>query len=177
MALGEHDAAMMTWYVGMATMVMIGVIKVIFSFLGSWVQKIVPQAGLLGSLAGIGLALIGLIPLIDIFGMPVVGLIALGIVLYTLVAEIKLPRNIPGVFAAVVLGTALYYILGPLGLVGGGTFTAPPVELHVGFPVPTLGFLHGLIPALTYLPHRHPVRDPDDRRRHQCHGKRTGGGR
>ncbi len=60
----EHEAAMMTWYVGMATMVMIGVLKIVMSFLGRWVQKIVPQAGLLGSLAGIGLALIGLIPLI-----------------------------------------------------------------------------------------------------------------
>ena len=46
---------MMTWYIGMATMVMIGIVKVVFSFLGQWVQKIVPQAGLLGSLAGIGL--------------------------------------------------------------------------------------------------------------------------
>ena len=55
-----EDAAMMTWYVGMATMVLIGIVKVIFSFIGGWVQKIVPQAGLLGSLAGIGLALIGL---------------------------------------------------------------------------------------------------------------------
>ncbi|MBK7260196.1 MAG: hypothetical protein IPI01_20800 [Ignavibacteriae bacterium] len=150
--MDPREAAMMTWYVGMATMVMIGIIKVIFSFLGGWVQKIVPQAGLLGSLAGIGLALIGLIPLIDIFGMPVVGLIALGLVLYSLVAEIKLPRNIPGVFAAVVVGTTLYYILGPLGLVGGGTFSAPPLELHVGFPLPTLSFINGLIPALTYLP-------------------------
>ncbi len=150
--MNERDAAMMTWYVGMATMVMIGIIKVIFSFLGRWVQKIVPQAGLLGSLAGIGLALIGLIPLVDIFGMPVVGLIALGLVLYSLVAEIRLPGNIPGVFSAVLLGTALYYILGPLGLVGGGTFSAPPLELHVGFPIPTLGFIHGIVPALTYLP-------------------------
>src|SRR5512136_1970341 len=88
--MGEREAAMMTWYVGMATMVIMGVIKVVFSFFGNWVQKIVPQAGLLGSLAGIGLALIGLVPLVDIFGMPIVGLIALGIVLYTLVAEIRL---------------------------------------------------------------------------------------
>ena len=36
--------------------------KVVFSFIGQWVQKVVPQAGLLGSLAGIGLALIGLAP-------------------------------------------------------------------------------------------------------------------
>ena len=56
--LSERDAAMMTWYIGMATMVMIGVFKVVFSFVGQWVQRAVPQAGLLGSLAGIGIALI-----------------------------------------------------------------------------------------------------------------------
>ena len=48
--MSEHDAAMMTWYIGMATMVMIGVLKVVFSFIGQWVQRVVPQAGLLGSL-------------------------------------------------------------------------------------------------------------------------------
>ena len=41
----------MTWYVGMATMIFIGVAKLILSFAGGWVQKVVPQAGLLGSIA------------------------------------------------------------------------------------------------------------------------------
>ena len=68
----EHDAAMMTWYIGMATMVLIGTIKVLFSFIGGWVQKIVPQAGLLGSLAGIGLALIGFTPLLDVFSIIII---------------------------------------------------------------------------------------------------------
>jgi len=148
----ERDAAMMTWYVGMATMVIIGVVKVAFSFFGGWVQRIVPQAGLLGSLAGIGLALIGLIPLIDIFGMPLVGLVSLGLLLYTLVAGIALPKNMPGVFAAVVAGTGLYYLVGPSGLVGG-TFAPPPgLEFHFGLPLPNLLFLNGLVPALKYLP-------------------------
>jgi AGZA family xanthine/uracil permease-like MFS transporter len=150
--MGEHDAAMMTWYVGMATMVMIGVLKLVLSFFGRWVQKIVPQAGLLGSLAGIGLALIGLIPLIDIFGMPVVGLISLGLILYTLVAGIRLPKNIPGVFAAVALGTALYYVAGPTGLLGPGFSGPPSVDFHLGLPIPSMGFIEGLVPALTYLP-------------------------
>jgi AGZA family xanthine/uracil permease-like MFS transporter len=150
--LDEREAAMMTWYVGMATMVMIGVLKVGMSFAGRWIQKIVPQAGLLGSLAGIGLALIGMVPLIDIFGMPIVGLVSLGIVLYTLVAEIRLPKNIPGVFAAVGLGTILYYVAGPTGIIGG-TFAGPPVaDLRFGLPIPTLDFVNGLVPALTYLP-------------------------
>jgi AGZA family xanthine/uracil permease-like MFS transporter len=148
----ERDAAMMTWYIGMATMVFIGVIKVAFSFMGQWVQKIVPQAGLLGSLAGIGLALIGLLPLVDIFGMPLVGLVALGLVLYSLVAEIRLPWNIPGVFASVLLGTVLYYLLGHTGLVGGAYSGPPPMELHFGLPIPTLEFVKGLVPALKYLP-------------------------
>ncbi len=150
--MAERDAAMMTWYLGMATMVFMGIIKIIFSFLGNWVQKIVPQAGLLGSLAGIGLALIGLTPLLDIFGMPLVGLIALGMILYTLVAGIKLPGKIPGVFASVAVGTLLYYVLGPSGIVGGTYAGPPPADLHFGLPLPTLEFVKGLTHALKYLP-------------------------
>lgn len=146
-----YDAAMMTWYIGMATMVMIGVIKLIFSFIGGWVQKIVPQAGLLGSLAGIGLALLGFVPLVDIFGMPVVGMIALGLILYTLVAKIQLPWGFPGVFASVVVGTIVYYIFAPMGWLGG-TFTFPQPQFHAGIPMPTLGFINGFTEALRYLP-------------------------
>ncbi len=147
-----REAAMMTWYIGMATMVFIGITKVICSFFGNWINKIVPQAGLLGSLAGIGLALIGIIPLIDIFGAPLIGLVALGIVLTTLVAGIKLPFQIPGVLASVVVGTVLYYGLGSTGLVGASIPAMPPLELHFGLPIPTLDFLKGLGPALKYLP-------------------------
>ena len=38
---------MMTWYIGMATMVIIGIIKVLFFLIGQWVQRVVPQAGLI----------------------------------------------------------------------------------------------------------------------------------
>lgn len=150
--MAERDAAMMTWYIGMATMMFMGIIKLAFSFFGSWVQRIVPQAGLLGSLAGIGLGLIGMTPLIDIFGMPLVGLLALGLIFYTLVAGIKLPWKLPGVLVSVLLGTVLYYILGPMGLVGGTFVGAPALEFHFGLPTPTLEFLNGISPALKYLP-------------------------
>lgn len=148
----EREAAMMTWYIGMATMVMIGLVKTALSFAGRWVQKVVPQAGLLGSLAGIGLALIGFIPLVDIFGMPLVGLVSLGLILYNLVARVRLPGHAPGVLVAIALGTALYYTLGPLGWAGGTFQPLPAAEFHGGFPVPTLDFLKGFVPALKYLP-------------------------
>src|SRR5262252_5286639 len=41
--MAPQDAAMMTWYIGMATMVSIGVLKLVLSFAGSWIQRMVPQ--------------------------------------------------------------------------------------------------------------------------------------
>jgi AGZA family xanthine/uracil permease-like MFS transporter len=150
--MAEHDAAMMTWYIGMATMVIIGLFKVGFSFIGQWVQRVVPQAGLLGSLAGIGLALIGLAPLVDVFAMPVVGLLSLGLILYSLVAGMRLPFKVPSVLAAILLGTAIYYAFGATGWMGGTYAGIPPVDLHFGLPTPTLGFMNGFTRALKYLP-------------------------
>ena len=149
--LPEREAALMTWYVGMATMVLIGVIKVALSFAGAWVQRIVPQAGLLGSIAGIALALIGALPMLDVFGLPLVGLVALGLLLYNLVAKIRFPGNVPGVLASVVAGAALYHVLGPMGLLGT-PYEVPVAELHFGVPAPTLDFVKGFVPALASLP-------------------------
>jgi AGZA family xanthine/uracil permease-like MFS transporter len=148
--LGERDAALQTWHIGMATMVFIGILKLGLSFAGAWIQRVVPQAGLLGSLAGIGLALIGFL-IVDVFSLPLVGAVSLGLVLYNLVAGIRLPRGLPGVLVAVVLGTALYHVLGPSGLLGT-TYAPPTPELHFGLPLPTLAFVGGLVPALKYLP-------------------------
>ena len=150
--MAEREAALMTWYIGMATMVIIGLFKVVFSFIGHWVQRVVPQAGLLGSLAGIGLALIGLAPIVHVFSMPVIGLMSLGLVLYSVVARIRLPGNFPSVFAAIVLGTAVYYAFGSTGWMGGTYAGPPPLDLHFGLPIPTLGFMDGFTRALKYLP-------------------------
>ncbi len=149
--MSEHDAALMTWHIGMASMVLIGLIKLALSFSGAWLQRVIPQAGLLGSLAGIGLALIGFVPLVDIFGLPVVGVTALGLLLYNLVAKIDLPWRLPGVLVAVVAGTVIYYVLGPLGLLGA-TPAVPALDLRLALPIPTLAFVDGLVPALAYLP-------------------------
>lgn len=150
--LAPMDAANMTWYVGMATMVLTGIFKLIMSFCGSWVQKIVPQAGLLGSLAGIGLGLIGFGPLVDIFGLPLVSLIAFGLILYNLVAGIKLPFNAPGVLLAIFLGTGLYHVLGLTGSLAPLEYEWTRLQFHIGFPLPTLEFMKGMKDALIFLP-------------------------
>lgn len=149
-----EEAALLTWYLGMATMVMIGIVKVILSFCGTWIQRIVPRAGLLGSIAGVGVALIGFIPLVDIFGAPLVGMLSLGLVLYTLVAGIPLPGKLPGLLTAIVVGSVLYHVSQATGYgVGiGGHYSAPTLQFHIGWPTPTLDFVQGIVPALKYLP-------------------------
>ncbi len=149
-----QNAAIMTWHIGMATMVMIGVIKIIMSFGGNWVQRVVPRAGLLGSLAGVGLALIGFIPLVDIFGLPLVGVLSLGLMLYTLVARASLPGNIPGILIAIVGGTLLYHLtqfVAPEAQTAH-TYIKPVLQFHFGLPLPNLGFVDGISPAIKFLP-------------------------
>ncbi|MBN2494372.1 MAG: MFS transporter [Deltaproteobacteria bacterium] len=148
--LETHDP-MVTWQVGMATMIFIGLVKLAFSFAGSWIQRVVPQAGLLGSLAGIGVALLGFLPLVKLFAMPVVGLVALGVVLYALVARLDLPLRLPGAAVAVLVGTGLYYAMGAGGLLGTA-FHLPELSFRFTPPLPTLGFVDGLGRALAYLP-------------------------
>ena len=139
------------WGIGMAVMLVMGVVKVGFSFAGEWVRRRVPLAGLLGSIGGIGLLLLCFFPLLDIFKTPMVGLGALGLVLYALVARIDLPWRLPGAAVAVLFGTILYYVLGPLGVLGGH-FAAPVLELSPSLPLPTLAGFSALGAALPYLP-------------------------
>ncbi|HET6346991.1 MAG TPA: hypothetical protein VFH51_18795, partial [Myxococcota bacterium] len=147
-----RQAAMHAWAIGMAVMLMMGVVKVFFSFVGEWIRQRVPQAGLLGSIGGIGLALLSFFPLLEIFKAPVVGLTCLGLIIYALVARIRLPFGLPGAAVAVALGTGLYYILGPLGLLGGVTFHWPALSPTLALPIPTLAGINALGDALPYLP-------------------------
>src|SRR5881394_2997173 len=73
------DAAVVAWQVGMAAMVLMGVFKLAMSFVGDSVRRWVPEAGLLGSIGGVGIALLGTLQLGEIFSEPVAGVMALGI--------------------------------------------------------------------------------------------------
>jgi AGZA family xanthine/uracil permease-like MFS transporter len=143
---------MVAWQVGMATMMFMGLVKLLLAFAGEWVQRIVPQAGLLGSIAGIGIALLGFLPLTHLFELPIVGMVALGLVLYTLVAKLKLPGNLPGAAVAVLGGTLLYYLLGELGVLGAAYRLPSFHDFAFTPPLPTLGFAHGLSQAVDFLP-------------------------
>ncbi len=147
----ETKDAVLTWQVGMATLMIIGVFKIILSFFGDWMRRSIPQAGLLGSLAGIGITLLAFFPVMKIFSAPMAGLVSLGIVLYSLTAGRRLPFGIPGAFLAVCAGCLIYYAAGGLDLLGARA-PAPALEFHPALPLPTIGLIFGLNKAISYLP-------------------------
>jgi adenine/guanine/hypoxanthine permease len=146
------DAATLAWQVGMAAMVMIGVFKLGMTFVGDRIRRIVPQAGLLGSIGGVGIALLGTLQLGEVFSEPIAGMVAFGIILYALVARIRLPFRAPEVLASVAVGAAIYYALGAAGLLVH-PIAVPVASFPVALPTPTLGFLQGLpIVVREYIP-------------------------
>ena len=133
-ATGDRHAQAMAfaWHVGLLILVLVGVFKIVCAPLGNAVRRLVPRAGLLGSLAAIALALISFMPLAQegIAAVPLVGMTALALILWTLVAHRPLPGRFPGALAAVLLGVIVYQV-GRFAESAGGWPLVPPPE-HVG---------------------------------------------
>ncbi|MFQ3629936.1 MAG: permease, partial [Cyanobacteriota bacterium] len=121
----SQQAMEFAWHVGLVTLVISGLFKGLLAPLGNAVRRWLPRAGLLGSLAAIALALIAFMPmLIDgIAGAPVVGMMALLVILVTLVAHRELPYKVPGALGAVLVGLAVFLFGWAIQLP-----VAPPVE-------------------------------------------------
>jgi adenine/guanine/hypoxanthine permease len=134
----------LAWKVGMGTTVAMGAAKLVLSFGGEWVRRVVPRAGLLGSIAGVAILLIAFLPALKVFGDPLVGLVALGVILVTFTGRIPLPGRIPGALAAVVAGSLVYALERALGLTEGGAPLAFPTGWRFGIPWPTLAWLDAL---------------------------------
>jgi AGZA family xanthine/uracil permease-like MFS transporter len=143
------------WAVGMAVLVVMGVVKTLTAFIGEAVRRNVPRAALLGSLGALAVVLIAYLPFVKIIGDPVGGMVAFGVILLTLVARVKLPYDIPGALAAVGIGTIVYYIANLFGATN--SLEIPTVEAAFAFPWPTAHFLDGLALGAKYIPIAIPI--------------------
>jgi AGZA family xanthine/uracil permease-like MFS transporter len=127
----DHEQAMaFAWHVGVVVLVLTGLFKIICAPLGNAVRRLVPRAGLLGSLAAIALALIAFLPLAQdgIAAVPLVGMTALTLILWTLIAHRELPGRFPGALAAVLLGVFVYQICRLAAAMGGPDLVPPPEQ-------------------------------------------------
>src|SRR4051812_2544145 len=84
--LDPIGAARHAWFVGIAMMLASALFKLSSAVVCGLIRRVVPRAGLLGSLTAIALVIISFLPLLDILSMPVVGLVVLMLILATLTA-------------------------------------------------------------------------------------------
>jgi len=143
----------LAWKISMAVVILVGLVKTCGAFLGPLIQRAVPQAGLLGPIAGVALLLIAFLPMIKIFQDPLGGFLAFIAVLCCLVAKHPFPFHLPAALGALLLGTGASYALRAFG-------AGPPLpvfsegfqQMSLSFPLPGLGFLEGLPHVTPYLP-------------------------
>ena len=143
--------AELSWKIGMAIIVLVGLVKMACSFFSPLLRKYVPRAGLLGPIAAIAILLIAFFPSLKIFHHPVIGFFSLIVILVGLIGHVRLPFGIPAALGGIAAGTIIYYLLIVVGLI--------PQEVHQGaaspwmfsIPWPNLGFLEGFSGIGPYL--------------------------
>lgn len=153
----DHDtAATYAWQIGVCAIITSGVFKIACAFAAGGIRRMVPRAGLLGSLAAIALVLISFMPMLDVAALPVVGYISLAIILTALVARVPVPGRIPGALAALAVSMGIYYLMQWTGTLGMPSHA----EAELGFtpqlsfliPWPRFEWVHVFADSLYYLP-------------------------
>src|SRR5213593_4498408 len=149
-AMAATGDPVLAWKVGMAATLAIGLAKVGLAFGGDWARRVVPRAALLGSIAGVAILLIAFLPTLKILRDPLVGLVALLVLLLGLFGRVRMVFGLPGAFVAVLAGTAIFWLRAWLGR-GGDAGPPVAVTLALAIPWPTLAWLDALEATLPYL--------------------------
>lgn len=99
------------WRLGLLACLGSGIIEFAGSFVGHQIRRATPRAALLSTLAGIAIGFISMTFALQIFHKPLIAMVPLTIVLLGLFSSVRLPLGIPTGFVAVVLGTAVAWIM------------------------------------------------------------------
>ena len=141
-----QEAALVAWRVGVAACFLSGIIELAGSFVAEKIRKVTPRAALLTSLAGIAVAFLCMDFAARCFAYPLVTLLPMGVLLFTLLSRTKLPLGIPGVGLALALGIFAAWLLFAAGFGGETSVSGPAVGKALGdvgfyLPVPVVGDL------------------------------------
>lgn len=131
----------MAWKVAAAACFVSGAVEAAISLIGRWVQRHLPRAAMLGAVAGVALTFIAGEMLFKTLEAPVIGLLVLAIILLGLVARVTMPFRLPASLVAIVLGTAMAYLIGDAD---GARFADAFTHLGVYPLVPGLAWFEGL---------------------------------
>jgi len=156
--LDPESSARHAWFLGITMLLASGLFKLACAPFSGWIRRVVPRAGLLGSLTAIALVLISFLPLLDIAAHPTVGFVALVLILATLTARWQFPRQFPGALGAVTVGCLLYYGIHLMGWGPGlgAEGDVPSLAMRAVLPLPIRDWMDWFAQsgreAISYLP-------------------------
>src|SRR6202161_487541 len=88
--------ALLAWQAGLAWAFIIGIIVLIGAFIGPTIRRLTPRAAMLGTLARISIAFISLRPAFQMWEVPWISFISLGIVLIACTAHVRVRGGLTG---------------------------------------------------------------------------------
>lgn len=118
--LAQTGDPIKAWEAGMAWVFIQGFILIGGGFIAPYIRRITPRAALLGTLAGVSIAFISLRPAMEMYMTPVIGLLALAIILVSWYGGVRYPRGIPAGLVAIAVGTVLAWLSSAFGWGWGG---------------------------------------------------------
>lgn len=140
-ALALTNNPEIAWQIGMAATFLGGLIEFLGSFIGKFIQKYLPRAAMMGALAGVAYSVIGGQMFFHAFESPIVGMVAMVLILIGFVGKKAMPFRIPTSLFAIIIGTALSYFIGDSSL---STLTDSVSSAGFYPPTPTFGLFEGL---------------------------------
>jgi len=145
-ALKTHDPVK-GWEAGLVWVFFQSFILMIGGFIAPYIRKITPRAALLGTLAGVSVTFITMLPTLQMFMTPVIGLTCFAIIMVSWFGGFKYPFGIPAGLVAIAVGTVIAWGSNLFGLNIGGMSGANLAAAfsNFGFSLP--------IPAVNHVFH------------------------
>lgn len=100
------------YQIGLGAAFLSGLIKMSGAFIGPWLERVIPRAGLLGTIAGVAIVWIAMVPIAIVFTRPVIGLPVLFLVLLGFLGSYRFPFRLPAGLVALGLGVFLGFFTG-----------------------------------------------------------------
>ncbi|MGQ9650307.1 MAG: NCS2 family permease [Phycisphaerae bacterium] len=127
-AFERTGSAEYAWKLGLIACLGSGLIEFSGAFVAERLRRNTPRAALLSTLAGIAIAFIAMKFALEIWDRPLVAMVPMAVVLLVYFSQVRFPLGLPGGFVAVLVGTALAWGLGSLGVSTGVPVSAEAVQ-------------------------------------------------
>ncbi|MCL2520317.1 MAG: hypothetical protein FWE37_04870 [Spirochaetaceae bacterium] len=103
---------MLAWGVALAWCFLEGIVEIVVAPFARTVRSKMPRAAMLGNAAGLSLTLIAMAPIAQMWGLPYIGIVGLGIAVLGFLGKKKFPLGMPVAVWMVIFGVATGWITG-----------------------------------------------------------------